>query len=57
MKSRASGFGNVGRREVLKAVAAGLTMPVLAGAASAAVHVTWWDFLSGGDGIVMKAML
>ena len=43
---------------LIAAVAAGLILS-LAGAAHAAdkTHVVWWDFLSGGDGVRMKAMI
>ena len=33
------------------------TTMLMAGAARAEETIVWWDFLSGGDGVRMKAML
>ena len=42
-------------RKVLYATLA--TMALSVGAARAEDTIVWWDFLSGGDGVRMKAML
>ena len=42
-------------RKVLYATMA--TMALSVGAARAEDTIVWWDFLSGGDGVRMKAML
>ena len=42
-------------RKVLYATLASLALTV--GAARAEDTIVWWDFLSGGDGVRMKAML
>ncbi len=43
---------------LLAAIAAGFVMSCAASAFAAdKTHVVWWDFLSGGDGIRMKAMI
>ena len=33
------------------------TAALMIGAAQATETIVWWDFLSGGDGVRMKAML
>ena len=42
-------------RKVLYATLASVALTV--GAAHATETIVWWDFLSGGDGVRMKAML
>ena len=42
-------------RKVLCATLASAALTI--GAAHAAETIVWWDFLSGGDGVRMKAML
>lgn len=46
-------------RKILSATLAGaaLSAVLMAGAARAEETIVWWDFLSGGDGVRMKAML
>ena len=42
-------------RKILGAALA--TTALMVGAAHATETIVWWDFLSGGDGVRMKAML
>lgn len=42
---------------LLKQVALVLTLGLAAHATAQVVEVVWWDFLSGGDGVRMKAMI
>jgi multiple sugar transport system substrate-binding protein len=43
--------------KLIKALAIGLSLCAFGAAAEAKTQVVWWDFLSGGDGVRMKAMI
>lgn len=44
-------------QRILRKIAFAGTLIAMSGAAHAATNVVWWDFLSGGDGVRMKAMI
>ena len=41
----------------MKLIASAAVAAILAGPAMSAVQLEWWDFLSGGDGLRMKALI